>query len=86
LSQAGLLPCLGLKNDIGWDSKTKQILAGGFHTPYGMAVSVKLFHNPSAREGSVSELRSDLDRDTGRMWYDIFNADSFWVDALYYCW
>jgi hypothetical protein len=44
----------GLKDGIEWNSETEQIPAGGFHIPYDTAVSVKLFHNPTDRQGSVS--------------------------------
>jgi hypothetical protein len=71
----------GLKNGIEWNSETKQIPAGGFHIPYDTAVSVKLFHNPIEWLGSVSQLQFDLDKDAGRVWYDIFSGDAFQTDA-----
>lgn len=59
------------------DSETKQISTRGFHTPYDTTISVKFFHNPAEIQGSSSQLELDLDRDAGRIWYNISNDHAF---------
>jgi hypothetical protein len=71
----------GFKNGKGWDSETKMIPSEGFHIQYDTVVSVKLFHNPTELQGSISQFEFNLDETVGRIWYDISNVDAFRTGA-----